>query len=361
MGEIPVGANGRVPGKLIELQILRAVAASLVVVDHAVGELAREGVGGAGRYRHAADLVGHYGVSAFFVLSGLLMTRQSRSRFGKPGASTRFLWERLARIAPLYWLATLLTYWKLMNWNPALRIKRQLTLSLLFVPNFFYGNEKMYPLLLQGWTLNYEMFFYAAFALCLLLPWRWGVAALAIGMEALALAGIGNLLPGGWGLARFYCTPLLGLFAAGVLLGVLDREWDGVPKVRLWPPASLLVCVPAGLALGFAGSHRLDGGWALTHWLAVVAVAVCLLAREVRLGRVESGLARLGDASYATYLFHVFAVSQVGYWAGLGRLQPWLVVALMVVGANGLGLAVHWAVERPMTRGLKRLTLRVWG
>ncbi len=369
MGEIPVGANGRAPGKLIELQMLRAVAASLVVVDHAVGELASEGVAGAGRYRHAADLVGHYGVSAFFVLSGLIMTRQSCKRFGQPGASARFLWERLARIAPLYWLATLLTYWKLMSWNGGLRLKRQLALSLAFVPNFLSGNDKMYPLLLQGWTLNYEMFFYAAFALCLLLPWRWGVGALAIGMEALAVAGSENLLPGGWDLARFYCSPLLGLFAAGVAMGVLDRELGGVPKVRFWPPAWVLVCVPAGLALGFAswrgdwrgGWRGLNGGWELAHWCGILAVAVCLVAREGRLGWVERGLARLGDASYATYLFHVLAVSQVGYWAGLMRLSPWLVVPMMLVGANGLGLAVHWAVERPVTRGLKRLTLCVLG
>jgi exopolysaccharide production protein ExoZ len=353
------------PRRLVQLQILRAVAASLVVVDHGIVELVTEGVGGVARYRLAGDLVGHYGVSAFFVLSGLIMTRQSGpglgDRFGKRWASVRFLWDRVVRIAPLYWIATLLTYWKVVNASPWLHLRKQLALSLAFVPNFLSGNSMLFPVLVQGWTLNYEMMFYVVFALSLLLPWRWGVAVLVTVMGAMAALANANMLPAGggvWAVLRYDFSPLLSLFVAGVVMGWVEREIAAMPQVRWRIPAWVLLSLPAGLWFGLADWIGLSGAWDIVHLFGMLAVVVCLVAREERLGWWERVLVKLGDASYATYLFHVFAVLQVGYWAGLVRMPGWVVVGLMVVGSNVLGLAVHWVLEKPMSKGLKRLGQR---
>ena len=45
------------------------------------------------------------------------------------------------------------------------------------------------PLYSLGWTLNYEVFFYGLFALCLLLPRRAAVAAAVAALGGLSLAG----------------------------------------------------------------------------------------------------------------------------------------------------------------------------
>ncbi len=50
--------------------------------------------------------------------------------------------------------------------------------SYLFVPVLRDGGE-LRPVLGQGWTLEYEMFFYALFAISMLLPRRVGLAGLA--------------------------------------------------------------------------------------------------------------------------------------------------------------------------------------
>src|SRR5262245_46005196 len=77
---------------LLSLQYLRAVAALGVVLFHAVE---RRGVTGFD--------AGQMGVDVFFVLSGLMMWLISERVARTPG---QFFIERLARIAPTYWLAT---------------------------------------------------------------------------------------------------------------------------------------------------------------------------------------------------------------------------------------------------------------
>src|SRR4030081_3263261 len=78
---------------------------------------------------------------------------------------SKFMELRIIRVVPLYWLWTLflvaLTLMaphmlKRVHPTPIMVVK-----SLLFI--------MVAPVLLQGWTLNYEMFFYALFALSLCL------------------------------------------------------------------------------------------------------------------------------------------------------------------------------------------------
>src|SRR5450631_3957198 len=87
------------------LQILRALAALLVLVDHA-----RLSIPGAGDYAHVFNgFFGHLGtlgVALFFALSGYLMLATNAERFGGLSASGVFFARRFLRIAPLYYLAT---------------------------------------------------------------------------------------------------------------------------------------------------------------------------------------------------------------------------------------------------------------
>ena len=150
---------GNTKPKLLHLQILRAIAASLVVVDHAILSL---NFGGAPttQYTMPAYLLGHIGVAAFFVVSGLIMMRQSTDQFGVPGSPSTFVWHRLIRIVPLYWIATVLRLLSKFSWHsPTPHAAAQLFLSLAFIPDFVSGKINMQPILDVGWTLNYEMGF----------------------------------------------------------------------------------------------------------------------------------------------------------------------------------------------------------
>ncbi|CAN7414150.1 acyltransferase family protein [Phenylobacterium sp. LjRoot219] len=86
---------------LLNLQMLRALAAYLVVLVHAEPLAVRAGL--PERSLH----FGASGVDLFFVISGMIMVITTADRRHTP---LSFLRDRLTRIAPLYWAITLAVF-----------------------------------------------------------------------------------------------------------------------------------------------------------------------------------------------------------------------------------------------------------
>ena len=159
------------PRQFLSIQYLRALAALGVVIFHA----------------SPADnpfMVGNAGVDIFFVISGFIMWSITEERPTSPAA---FIRDRLIRIAPLYWLlTTLLVVGVLVRSKlfPNLKIDLPFVVgSYLFVPMRPPGStgaDPIWPVLVQGWTLNYEMFFYVLFSACLFLRPSLRLAALSL-------------------------------------------------------------------------------------------------------------------------------------------------------------------------------------
>jgi exopolysaccharide production protein ExoZ len=346
------------PRKLLHLQILRAVAASMVVINHSVGALINGKQLGAA-YSMPADLTGNTGVVAFFVLSGLIMTRQSADKFGSARNSFDFMLNRIIRIVPLYWLATIAWLVQLMAWGIYTpHTARQLLLSLSFFPDYLAANGYMQPILRAGWTLDFEMFFYLLFALCLLVPRRFGVPALLVALYGLTLLGARYAHP--HSVFAFYANSFILLFGAGVVIAATELKIPRLPNINLLvSPAFLLLLVPA-FGLGIPGRFHAPMLWLYIRWFGLGVVLLCTFARLDRPGWINRTLILLGDASYSTYLVHQWAISAV-MEHGLRRhagFDPtgrrlWLFVLPCMVAANLLGLLVHFTVERPVTRFIK--------
>ncbi len=81
---------------IASIQYLRGAAAIAVVIFHQFQ----------GRAYGLFDL-GKYGVDLFFVISGFLMVAMTESRETTP---IGFLKDRIVRIVPLYWTATLVAF-----------------------------------------------------------------------------------------------------------------------------------------------------------------------------------------------------------------------------------------------------------
>ena len=81
------------------VQILRAVAATMVVALHACIQ--------AGRFGGAAFPLGNAGVDVFFPISGFVMVVSTANRQASARTAARFALARFLRIAPIYWLLTL--------------------------------------------------------------------------------------------------------------------------------------------------------------------------------------------------------------------------------------------------------------
>lgn len=95
--------------KFHHIQVLRAIAASLVILDHALGSLINYG-GVADGYAPLFRHFGGAGVAVFFVISGFIMMHMSYDDIGSPQAARTFIRRRIIRIVPAYWLATFASF-----------------------------------------------------------------------------------------------------------------------------------------------------------------------------------------------------------------------------------------------------------
>ncbi len=349
---------------LPNLQILRFLAAAMVLLSHVQHQ--------AGNMRFVgADYVpwnGIYlagGVDIFFVISGFIMYSISSGDFGRAGAAGKFFTRRLVRIVPPYWLFTAAMVVAAFIFSdhiqhPLMSLDHILA-SLVFLP---YANPygKPYPMLMLGWTLNYEFFFYVVFALALLFSRRAGLLFVAVAIGGLAVLGLFDTfarLP-----MSFWSNPIMLEFLLGIGLA-MARE-----KGARCSTAASVALIAAGFAamfalmqMGIANHH-----WAVRFlWMGLPALAICagavLPEQPPHATGIGKPLVFLGDASYALYLSHPFALNLVAvFWKRSGLGDPYLYVALSCVFSLLVGCATHVLIEKPMTRYLnRRLTQRQGG
>jgi exopolysaccharide production protein ExoZ len=327
------GRNAMPRSIILSVQYLRGIAAMAVALAHIAGHAGLPGRTGAA------------GVDVFFVISGFIIWTVTAERRRTPGA---FMLDRLTRIAPPYVALTFATYLVavcLPGAFPHMRTSlRHAILSALFVPHQdLYGTA--FPQVIPGWTLNYEIFFYLIFALCLKLAPRPRILTATAVLTGLATSGM--LIGSRFAAMDVYTNTLLLEFAAGLWLGYA-RQRRVLPPYA-WGFAALLL----GLTM-LAAWQALDGsdptGWRVLAWgvpaVLIVGGAVTIERRQ-GFARSET-LLLLGSASFSIYLVNVFVVAAAWRLLGAWSVPAYCLAALLCSTAAGI---LCWRfVELPLTR-----------
>lgn len=335
------------------IQYLRGIAAMMVVWHHAPQQI----VGMEQWFPTVLSTLGAFGVDIFFVISGFIMTMTTWNRSIAP---KDFLIRRFLRVGPLYWLLTLTmvavaflspTLFKTLQVSPD-----TLIMSLAFIPHFSESFPGLvWPLLVPGWTLNFEMFFYAVFALCLVLPSQRRATALGIVMLGLVVTGaIASRFDNA--VLMTYTSPLLLEFALGALIG----RWFAANKLHVqtrW----------AALILLFGVSLLLARDWLpyspYLQFLGAGLIVTAVLNLKA-FGRQFKTLRILGDASYSIYLTHVFTLGGLRVaWSWLFQGEPnffmaCLWVLLSMFASAVVGIACYLWVEKPLGKCSAKFFLR---
>jgi exopolysaccharide production protein ExoZ len=296
---------------------------------------------------------GHYGVDVFFVISGFVMVYTTSRKMLTP---SQFFLNRVVRIVPLYWSMTIAVFFVAVIAPYFLKSTSdsliELIKSLFFVP-YLKSNGKIHPVLFPGWTLNYEMFFYAVFSLSLFISSRLKQILFVV-IVLLALVVAGQIVEPTGTFGTFYTSPLLLEFGAGMLVGLAYPLLLARPVPIIWSVALMTV---GTLVIVFA-----PVGTQLNRVLVIGSASTILvcgaLMLEARGWKLRSPLLLLaGAASYAVYLSHPFVVGAIQLAAGkmhlLGGVWLWpaLLVALGI--ASAVGIAIHLLLERPVDRYLR--------
>ena len=338
--------------RIVFLDCVRGVAASIVVLEHFFGLHGQHATGtGAApgtlsRWSVEYLSLGRIGVVAFFLVSGyvipLSLERQSQRTF----------WiRRFFRLFPVYWLAVaayIAVSWDALTDAGSLSGPR-VALNVLMVQ----GAIGVVSILPPGWTLGIELVFYvqsaAAAARRLLdralhLGWFW--------LGFFFLLCLGSNVSG----HDLHPTFALLLFTAalGHSLHLRDERGSGTWR---WLFLAGAIVVPIGAALGQGRTPAEAWGWQpLSYggsWFVGVALFCAFYAlRDRDLGR---GLTWLGAISYSVYLTHPTVFAAVADVFGRTSLVT-LLVGLVAVPLVSWALFV--AVERPSIKAGRRLSRR---
>ncbi|WP_369790782.1 acyltransferase family protein [Rouxiella sp. WC2420] len=287
--------------KIESLQVLRAFAAVFVVVNHLWGEYDTTITQSLG-----LNIIGNFGVDAFFILSGFIMCYKTRedSRLGL-STGIDFLKKRIERIYPIFLIILIpfmLLYLK--QTHPA-RIYE--IIGNIFLLPSFTSNPSYHMLIGPSWSLVYEMFFYIIYAVVMMLVRnKKQLVIFSVGFLVLMVVTIDGFSLQGpeLGASNFSYMigdPLMINFAMGCLYAQCFNKLHQV-KISI-PLATIMI-----LAFFILGMWLNEKGIArfVSFGLPAMAIVIIFSLMDASGSRSYRLLVYLGNASYSIYITHFF-------------------------------------------------------
>jgi peptidoglycan/LPS O-acetylase OafA/YrhL len=316
---------------IVSIQVCRGIAALLVVLSH-LHEIELKYLP---TNHMGVFLFGIMGVDLFFVISGLVISIVAAGKFNDGRNALAFIYHRFARIYPIYWFyfAMLLPVYLykpvLLNAKAGHQVDIWNSFFLLPCP---HSN-----IVMQAWTLSYEIYFYLIFfVLVLAVPERlaprflllWGGAMVTWkllipehAMPILTMMSSPLILEflGGCLLFQIYCRFTFHPNIGKILL-VLSLCWMGC--FMYWP---VFRGNPSGDALVSSQWTQVGCGglFAFFFLWGVLEMERCNVVR------FPAALKSIGDWSYSIYLSHIIVLNIVCRpLVPFVRHYPWVIVLL---------------------------------
>lgn len=338
--------------RLYSLQGLRGAAVLGVVVFHMASVEAK--YSGGDLLLPALVNFFQLGVDLFFVISGFVMVIVTRGRFQNKVQTQRFVFNRLSRIYPNYWLYFFITL--------------GVTLALPGVVNTSHGSSNwlmsflLLPndrvlLVMVAWSLVFELWFYLVFTGLLLFKEKH--LPLLLGVWAIGLIGFN--VSANWQdfnpALKIMLHPYALEFIAGSALALFFYSKFSARLPTPWVWAALIAALCIGFPLIYG--YQLFAAEGLMRMLLVGGVfgalvgALVLLERRKRI-RVPAFLIFTGDMSYTIYLSHLLVLGVIGHlWqrVGVWPASPWdnaVFLLLMMAAVLCYGALAYRFFEKPV-------------
>ncbi|SEA24022.1 hypothetical protein SAMN02982996_01213 [Lonsdalea quercina] len=324
--------------KLSYIQYLRGIAAVMVIFAHATTAIYDGGI----QNGYRLEDLGTLGVYIFFIISGFIMMKATYKKTWSPQEAKTFLIHRFNRVIPPYWFWTTAL---LALWFAGLALKShhfdmgKILSSYLLLPRI--GEDgRINPILSQGWTLIYEMFFYCLFAVCIFFG-RKNRILLTLSCCFLLSFLIGKWLPADTGASIVLTNPILLYFLAGMVIFFVSERLTVKNGFLLSAIVLVLYLIcrlfqPTWLPVIFYISP-----------IFVVLFSACSLE-----GWTSRALMLIGDASYSIYLAHGFVtmtLSMLMKKLAVSDINQTAVIILTTLVSLVFGIVAYRVVEKPLT------------
>jgi exopolysaccharide production protein ExoZ len=317
--------------QIFTIQYYRAIAAGLVVIWH-TGDL------GAMFGNRMPMLYG------FMMITGFL-TFQSHPRGDEHPID--YVGKRMIRLAPVYWIATGLVLLKarIMPSAHGDMSLSHIVNSLLFIPDFNARHE-MFPVLVPGWYLFYDV--WLTILLGTMLKLSFGLRRAVTQALLIALLACGIIFHPQDPLGFRATDQILSAMLAGMVLHRVLSAW----RPPRWQAAIMAL---AGFALYWLPYDlRFAADWPiLVTGLPTLVMIGGVITFDQAGDKPIRWLVWLGDASMSIYIWHLAGILIVGLVLAKLSIHGVAVVdTLEAMGGIALGAVLYPSLERPLTRYL---------
>jgi exopolysaccharide production protein ExoZ len=349
--------------QLQNIQILRGIAAIMVVIGHSLGRVQE-----ISEYLHFSNgldikLPTGFGVDLFFVISGFIIFVSTEKTRTQNDARKYFIFRRSIRIVPIYWICTTVFLFislakNLIGLNIYSFDALYIVASYFFIPYRPMGDLRpiAFPIFDLGWTLNYEVYFYVIYSLFFLKNKYLSVFFVFFVMITMVI--MGNVLNYDTVQLNVWSRPIIIEFIFGIVIGIIYCKGYKL---------SIYICIfliflsiilvffhPFGSPPMLSGTH-LNGFSRVSLWglPAAIIVLAASLGPTFRPSYLFSKLNYLGDASYSIYLFHPFGlmISTMVFKKIILLSEDHLITILLSSILFSITFAIYFYrfVEKPLT------------
>lgn len=330
---------------VISIQLLRAIAALMVVLHHIAIKGAQYHTGALSDYH-----IGYFGVDLFFIISGYIMCHSVTNR---PMNFRQFMQHRIKRIIPLYWAVTaaaMIIYLLAPSMVNSSGGETSIFSSWTLIP---LGNKLLVN---NGWTLSYEFLFYIIFA-------GWLISAsvnrkiILSSVTLMLLVAVGIIFQPQHPTLKFITNEIVIEFILGMLAFKIIQTKTLSIKICLFLLSLGLVLLILQNQLGIIEDVT---GRTISAGIPVFLVFLAVVGMEPVINKTafpgKKAALLVGDASYSIYLTHLFILSPAALVLHKLHLTHYnaLFVLLMFAGAVITGIVSWRLIEQPINAYFKR-------
>jgi exopolysaccharide production protein ExoZ len=320
------------------VQAMRGLAALAVVCGHAV--TARSDLGTQSAAEGALTILAS-GVDIFFVISGFIIASTAASQTD----ALNFVFRRVIRIYPVYWLvllaALISSYWI----APSPGDPPALDLGHIFA--WDYPNWHIPP----AWSIAFEMHFYAVVAVILAIAPRRLFESLFAALGIAVVAIIFHLPLG------IYSHPLILEFGAGVFIAYLVRINGTLPFLPYVAAISAALFAAGWYWIFVHGSSDPQFARVPTYGLGAALLIGTVVSAELHGASFSPILQWLGSISYSLYISHYLLIRWTANFTELWQMiSPAGAIVASILLSIGLAAVLHLLVEVPTRNWCRKLS-----
>ncbi|MFA1560876.1 acyltransferase family protein [Aliivibrio fischeri] len=310
-----MGTNMR--DKIITIQVLRGIAALIVVYVHAIiiAEATSSSLSLFSNIYYFRDF-GAFGVDIFFVLSGFIITYTSKDKYATINDKLLFLKKRLHRVYPVYWVVLFIFVFLILikstinHYIPGI-IKDvesiqyyELISAIALLPYLTKDSFAVY--LPSAWTLTYEIIFYVSAFISIVIFNRISLKGIIVVLCAFLI--IFGFIFESKLLNLVFRNSLIIEFIYGVFIAKLFISKSLNRSSSFWLIVFFIGFFFYFLTLFFPLEHGSNiNQFRFIYWggPAFLIVLACVYLNDKYKYYMPSSLIFIGDASYSIYLTHV--------------------------------------------------------